>query len=141
MVCTGAGAVRYSGAIRFEPFYGDRRHRDSLTSGVVAPLATPFTDYIAAGADVHCYLVGALAMALGLARCRRLSDLVPHSGSSLHSALNLIINIRSGRFSDRPDRAQRHRQFSCGAYALRDVFPSARWWRATNRRVLAVPNR
>ena len=96
------GAVHRCGAVRFEPLDGDRTgHRDFADDvGAVAPLATPGSPRFIALVLTLTFLVGALQLALGLARAGRLIDFVPHSvivGFTAGAAI-LIINSQIGPF-------------------------------------------
>ena len=89
----------------------------SLTTlALIAPLATPGSPHYIALVLTLTFLVGALQLALGLARAGRLIDFVPHSvivGFTAGAAI-LIINSQIGPFlgTRSAARHQRHRQRS-----------------------------
>ncbi len=102
----------------------------SLTTlALIAPLAMPGSPTYIALVLTLTFLVGALQLALGLARAGRLIDLVPHSvivGFTAGAAI-LIINSQIGPFFglDLPRGASVIDNVSVALAQLRNVAPSA----------------
>ena len=105
----------------------------SLTTlALIAPLATPGSPNYIALVLTLTFLVGALQLALGLARAGRLIDLVPHSvivGFTAGAAI-LIINSQIGPFLglDLTRGTSVIDNVRAALAQLRNVVPSARWW-------------
>jgi SulP family sulfate permease len=102
----------------------------SLTTlALIAPLAIPGSPHFIALVLTLTFLVGALQLALGLARAGRLIEFVPHSvivGFTAGAAI-LIINSQIGTFLgiDLPRGASVTDNVRAAIVQLRDVTPSA----------------
>ena len=105
----------------------------SLTTlALIAPLATPGPPNYIALVLTLTFLVGALQLALGLARAGRLIDFVPHSvivGFTAGAAI-LIINSQIGPFLglDLPRGTSVIDNVRAALAQWRNVVPARRWW-------------